>query len=134
MSNQSFIFNSSTGGASPAAIFNVNKPTLIRAAGLTQVVDIYMMVGDCPSCRPEDILWTPMVNCGATVQLSPLNNSVLLSIPGRYSLGNPLTAPLVLAGDVNITKEEGVDPSMVGKPCAPVEVCDPLVGGLNTSW
>jgi len=115
MAKQVYLYNSTTGGPTKAIIFNVNKPVLLRAAGLTECVSIYMMVGDCPECHPLDVLWEPVVNCGNIVELCPNNNSVLVSIPGRYSIGNPNTAPLTLIGDVNITKEDGVDPSLVGK-------------------
>lgn len=139
MSNQTFLYNTTTGGPTKGIIFNINKPSLIRAAGLTECVDIYMMVGDCPECRPEDVLWSPVQSCGATLQLCPDNNRVILSTKGRYSLGNPVTAPLVLAGDVNITREDGVDPSLLEKSaCSPtpsgedcenalfVKMCDPV--------
>jgi hypothetical protein len=75
------------------------------------------------------------VICGNPVTIGPDNTMFVLELPGKYSLGNP-TTPLVLAGDVNITKEEGVRQWQLPKACpsVEVEVCDPLVGGLNTSW
>lgn len=115
MANQSFLYNSTTGGPTKQTIFNVLKPNLIRAAGLEECVSIYMMVGDCADCKPEDVLWTEIFECGKPVQLCPDNTTVLLSIPGKYSLGDPNQPALTLAGDVNITRENGVDASLVGK-------------------
>lgn len=120
MATQSFVYNSNAISGIPnvAPIFNVNRPTLLRAAGLQTCVPIYMMVGDCIECHPRDVLWAPLMCCGKPVELCPDANQVLIGTPGKYSVGNPTTAPLVLAGDVNITKEEGVDASLVGKECA----------------
>jgi hypothetical protein len=118
MAIQSFIYNSNTTAPNPniEPIFNVKAPALLRAAGLQVCVPIYMMVGDCPTCRPNDVLWAPLMCAGKPVKLCPDVTQILLAIPGKYSFGNPLTAPLVLVGDVNVTKEDGVDASLVGKP------------------
>ena len=117
--------NAISGNPNVEPVFSVRTPIIIRAAGLTQCVPIYMMVGDCPTCRPEDILWAPVLCCGTPVELCADITQVVITTPGRYSLGLPSAAPLVLAGDVNITKQEGVDPSLLGKECA----CADSTGG-----
>jgi len=135
MSQQSFIYNSSSlTGANVNNPFNVEKTALIRAAGLTEEVTVYFAVGRCLTCSTTDVIWEPLMICGQPVTISPINNMVVLAIPGQYSLGDP-TAPLVLAGDVNISKEENIAQWQIPKVC-PVEEpsCEPLVGGLHTSW
>ncbi len=115
MSKQSFIYDTDGGGFKNNP-FNVNSPVLLRAAGLTDCVPLYMAVGDCPNCRPADVIWEPVMSCGSQVELCPDNNQLLVSIPGKYSLGDPNDPSFVMPGtDVNITKQEGVDPSLVGK-------------------
>jgi hypothetical protein len=136
MANQSFIFNSSN-SAGPVMNnpFNVDKSALIRAAGLAVDLPIYFSAGVCHNCGPNDQVWQPLVICGNQITIGPDNVMLVLEIPGKYSLGDP-TVPLVLAGDVNITKEEGVHQFQVPKACpsVEVEVCDPLVRGINASW
>jgi hypothetical protein len=132
MAKQTFIYNSS----SPTNVnvnnpFNVEKTALLRAAGLTETVTLYMAVGECLSCT-EDVLWEPVFSCGAPVTIGPDNNRVVIAVPGKYALGNPAT-PLVLAGNVNITKEEGVVPSQLAGGCTSAP-CEPLAGGLQTGW
>lgn len=137
MANQSFIYNSSNlAGPVMNNPFTVNKTALIRAAGLAVELPVYFSAGVCQNCGPNDQVWQPLVLCGSPVTVGPDNAMLVLEIPGRYSLGNP-TTPLVLAGDVNITKEEDIKQAQMPKPCSAAigpEFCDPLVGGLNTSW
>jgi len=117
MSKQSFIYDSDDGGFKNNP-FNVNKPVLVRAAGLTGCVPLFMAVGDCPNCRPQDVLWEQVFECGNPVEICPDDNILYIKIPGKYSLGDPLDPAYVIPGtDVNITKQEGVDPSLMGK-CA----------------
>jgi hypothetical protein len=134
MAKQTFIYNSSS-PTNPNVNnpFTVEKTALLRAAGLTETVAVYMAVGDCMECQ-NDILWEPLMNCGFPVTIGPDNNRIVIAIPGKYSLGDPST-PLVLAGNVNITKEEGVVPSQLAGSCSsPTTPCEPLAGGLQTSW
>lgn len=135
MAMQTFIYNSSSPtGAHVDNPFTVEKTALIRAAGLTEPVTIYMAVGVCHNCRAEDMKWEPVMHCGAPLQISPDHNRVVIAVPGKYALGNPSQPAIVLAGDVNITKEEGIVPSQVtGNPCG-APPCEPLTGGLQTSW
>lgn len=134
MSNQSFIYNSSNPtGANVNNPFMVEKSALLRAAGLTEEVPVYFSVGRCLTCGPNDVIWEPLMICGAPVVLSPENNMIVLSIAGQYALGNPAT-PLVLAGDVNVTKEEGVQAHQLPKTC-PIEECESLTTrGLVPAW
>lgn len=118
-SNQFFIYDTDGGGWVPknqTTTLKVNQQQVIRAGGLTEEVQIYQMVGQCVQCRPEDVIWAPLHSCGEPVVLSETNNTIWLSLPGMYSVGDPNNPP-VLAGDVNITAENftGVDPSLLGK-------------------
>jgi hypothetical protein len=135
MSKQSFIYNSSNPtGQNVNNPFNVEKSALIRAAGLTETVEVYFSVGRCLSCGTTDVIWEPLMICGQPVTISPDNNMIVLGVPGQYALGNP-TTPLVLAGDVNISKEENVAQWQLPKVCPAEEPpCEPIVGGLQTSW
>lgn len=117
---QYFIYDSDDGGfVSNGQIFNVssNCPILIRAAGLTEEVVIYEMVGECRQCKPSDVLWTPLKECGQNVVLDQDTNKQWLYLEGTYSLGDPNNPP-VLVGDVNITGQvyKGVDSSFIKKP------------------
>lgn len=118
-SKQYFIYNTDDGGyVDKARSFTLTKgqQKLIRAAGLTETVEIYQMVGVCNECRPEDVLWEPVTSCGSAVSISADDNRLWLFEPGTYSIGDPNTQT-VLAGDVNITGENftGVDVSTLGK-------------------
>lgn len=110
-------------------IKKANQQKLIRAAGLTEEVQVYQMVGVCSNCKPEDVLWEPVYQCGNPLVIGPENNSVWVYLPGMYSIGDPNNPPS-LSGDVNITGEDhtGVDPSLLGK-------CDepPVPVGIETS-
>jgi hypothetical protein len=139
MAKQTFIYNS-TNLVNPNVNnpFTVEKTALIRAAGLTQTVALYMAVGDCPGCA-QDILWEPVFSCGEPITISPDNNRIVVAAPGRYSLGD-ITSPVVLTGNVNITKEEGVYPSQIVNICSiggstvTPTVCPPVASGILNSW
>lgn len=118
-SNQFFIYDSDgSGWVSKNRSFSIkpNEQRVIRAGGLTEEIQIFQMVGQCNNCRPEDVIWEPLYNCGLPVVLSPENNNVWVSLPGTYSIGDPNSND-ILAGDVNITGERytGVDSSLLGK-------------------
>lgn len=131
-SNQFFIYNSDgSDWVSKNRSFSIkpNEQRVIRAGGLTEEIQIFQMVGQCQNCRPEDVIWEPVFNCGTPVVLSPTNNNIWISLPGTYSIGDPnLSDPL--QGDVNITGERytGVDSSLLGKSCEPNEIV-----GIETS-
>jgi len=137
MSKQSFIYNSSNPtGANVNNPFMVENSALLRAAGLTETVQVYFSVGRCATCGPTDVIWEPLTVCGVPITLSPDNNIIVLGIAGQYALGDPsASVPLSLAGDVNITKEEGISQYQLPKVCAPSDECESLVNrGLVPSW
>lgn len=124
---QYFIYDSDGGGfVSNGQVFTVtsNSPLLIRAAGLTEDVIIYEMVGECRQCKPSDVIWVPLQECGVPVVLNETNSREWVYLEGTYSIGDPNNPP-VLAGDVNITAQmyRGVDPSLLKKP----ECSNPMV-------
>jgi hypothetical protein len=132
MANQSFIYNSDAENPNVNNPFTVERSALIRAAGLTECVDIYMAVGVCMDCA-NDIKWEPITKCGGKLSLCPDNNFLVIGVPGKYALGDPNTGPLTLLGDVNITKEEGVTPNQVTSLACP-EGCTDLPSGIQTVW
>ena len=136
MANQSFIYDSDAPIPNVNNPFTVERTALIRAAGLTESVPLYMAVGVCLDCA-NDLKWAPVIHCGSQAELSDTNTIFVISIAGRYSFGDPTLGPLTLAGDVNITKEEGVQSQqMSGLTCTGgAEVtCEPIQGGLMPSW
>lgn len=131
MSKQTFIYNNGQNKDNP---FNVNKPIVLRSGGLIDPVQVYMMVGDCPDCRPSDIVWEPVYQCGEALELSAENNQIAILIKGRYSIGDPNDPAFVLPQNVNITKQEGVDPSLLGKlSCSTSETSSEVPLTLETS-
>lgn len=118
-SNQFFIYDSDDRGwvvKNRTFTIKPNEQRVIRAGGLTEEIQIFQMVGQCKDCRPQDIKWEPVFNCGSPLILGPENNNIWVVLPGSYSIGDP-NNNIVLAGDVNITGERytGVDSSLLGK-------------------
>ena len=132
-SKQTFIYNSTEPNPVVNNPFTVESTALVKAAGLTEEIQIFFSVGTCFNCGPNDILWEPLMICGEPVIIGPENNHVILSIPGKYSLGDP-AVNLVLASDVNITKQENVMPWQMPKPCSIEEPCELTQRGLLNSW
>lgn len=134
MSKQSFIYNSDEVNPYVNNPFLVESTSLLRAGGLTETAQIYFATGKCLTCGINDLIWEPMMICGNPVELSPDNNHLVISVPGRYSIGNPNT-PVALTGDVNITKEDNIQPWMLPKTCDSAEDCLPLpIRGLQSNW
>jgi hypothetical protein len=138
MAQQSFIYNA-TNLADPNVNnpFTIEKSSLIRAAGLTEVAQVYFAVGRCLTCGTTDLLWEPLSICGVPVTLSADNNMIVLGVAGQYSIGDP-SGNIVFTGDVNITKEEGVAQHQLTKPCPAAAVddtCEELASrGLVAAW
>ena len=128
---QTFIYNSSAPVPNVNNPFTVETSALIKAAGLTEELQVYFSVGTCFNCGPNDILWEPLLICGEPVVISPDNNHILLSIPGKYSLGDPSTY-VSLTGDVNITKTENIDPWQIPKTCK--QPCELSQRGISQTW
>ena len=132
MANQSFIYDSDAEIPNVNNPFTVERSALIRAAGLTECVDLYMAVGVCMDCA-NDIKWAPVARCGGVAALCSDNNFFVIGVPGKYAFGDPTAGPLVLIGDVNITKEEGIAPNQISSiACA--EGCMDLPSGIQTVW
>ena len=97
-------------------------------------MQVYFATGKCITCGVHDLIWEPLMVCGQPIMLTPENNHIVIPIPGRYSLGDP-TDPILLAGNVNITKEETAGNWQLPKTCAPEE--EPCIlddRGLLASW
>lgn len=136
MAQQSFIYNASNlAGANVNNPFTIEKSSLIRSAGLTEVAQVYFAVGRCLTCGTTDVIWEPLTICGVPVTLGPDNNMLVLGVPGQYSIGDP-SGNITFIGDVNITKEEGVNPHQLIKPCpTDVDTCESLASrGLVVAW
>lgn len=140
MGRQSFIYNSDEANPNVNNPFRVTKPSLIRAAGLEEEVQVYFAAGRCIGCSSSDYLWSPVMICGQPLTISPENNHVVLEIPGKYSLGDPnAPTPLELTGDVNITLEENIRayqlPRVCGTSGSDTDDCDPAEArGVVDSW
>jgi hypothetical protein len=136
MANQSFIYDSDETNPNRNNPFNVEGSALIRAAGLTQCVPLYMAVGECLSCGVNDVLWEPVYKAGCPAEICDTNNLMVISIPGKYAFGNPTLGPLTLTGNVNITKEEKISAAQLsGISCSSgSDPCESLTSGLQTSW
>lgn len=87
--NQVVVYNGNEGGWIYPTFDVINHPIILKAAGIDACLSVYMAVGNPDFCKHENYVWDELTQCGKPTQLCPDNNTLLITIPGKYTFGTP---------------------------------------------